>query len=253
VLFSRLPVTHPPGVIVHDVRRPLPFADETFDAAYSFHVLEHLTPSEGDDHVQDVKRVLMPGGRWRISVPDLEFICRAYLDGLENYLADPSARNLARYEFDALHVFDQMVRDRSGGLLLEHLKARRYDAEYVRERTGDVFEQFLGPPVREPTLIEKIRSRTARELVTEALRRAKLIVWRGDLRKTREAVKWMYDRVSLPLLLKRHGFVDVAVKTFRDSDVPGWERYDFDRSGHGDYPLEPSLYVEARKPATASA
>lgn len=253
VQFSPLPVSHRPGMIVHDLRRRLPFPDAAFDAAYANHVLEHLTLSEGGELVRDIKRVLKPGGRWRISVPDLEFYCRAYLRGLEGSLAHASPRNVARYEFDALQLFDQMVRDWSGGLLLEHLKGRQCDPEYVRERSGDVYEEFLRPDRVEPTLIEKIRSRTRRDLAIETRRRAKLITWRGDPRKTREAVKWMYDRVSLPLLLERHGFVEVAVKTFRDSDVPGWERYDFDRSSHGDYPLEPSLYVEGRKPTSETA
>jgi predicted SAM-dependent methyltransferase len=253
VQFSRLPVTHRRGMIVHDLRRPLPFTNDTFDAVYTNHVLEHLTLSEGGGFVRDVRRVLKPGALWRISIPDLERLARAYIHGLETWLASPSRGNLARYEFSALELFDQMVRDSSGGLLLEYLKAGRFDAAYVRERTGDVFDDFLAPQWREPTLIEKIRSRTARELATEARRRAKLVVWRGDPRKTREAAKWMYDRVSLPLLLEREGFLDVALKTFRDSDIEGWERYDFDRSSRGDYPLEPSLYVEGRKPPIGSA
>jgi predicted SAM-dependent methyltransferase len=252
VQFSRLPVTHRPGMIVHDLRAPLPFPKDTFDAVYTNHVIEHLTPEEASHLVRDVRRVLKPGARWRISIPDLERLARAYVHGLETWLADPSPRNLARYEFSALELFDQMVRDRSGGLLLEHIKAGRFDVEYVRRQTGDVFDDFLAAAWREPTLIEKIRSRTVRELATEAARRAKLVAWRGDPRKTREATKWMYDRVSLPLLLQGEGFVEVAVKTFRDSDIEGWERYDFDRSSRGDYALEPSLYVEGRKPLNGS-
>ena len=48
---------------VHDVRNPLPFADETFDACYS-HMLfcMALTNAELEFMTQEIRRVLKPGG-----------------------------------------------------------------------------------------------------------------------------------------------------------------------------------------------
>jgi hypothetical protein len=59
----------------------------------------------------------------------------------------------------------------------------------------------------------------------------------------------MYDRLSLRLLLERAGFSDAQPVNYADSNIPNWSRSDFDRSIHGDYPLDPSVYVEARKAA----
>ena len=55
-----------------DVTRPFPFADGEFDAAFSSHVLEHLSPEEGSKCLREVCRILQPGGVARIAVPDLD-------------------------------------------------------------------------------------------------------------------------------------------------------------------------------------
>ena len=41
---------------------PLGFADETFDAVYSYHVFEHLTPFHGRRCAQQIIRALKPAG-----------------------------------------------------------------------------------------------------------------------------------------------------------------------------------------------
>ena len=66
-----------------------------------------------------------------------------------------------------------------------------------------------------------------------------------DPRKTRESNLWTYDQLSLRLLLEEQGFEKFSVKSYSESDIIGWERYDLDRSTHGDHSVEPSLYVEA--------
>ena len=38
-----------------------------------------------------------------------------------------------------------------------------------------------------------------------------------------------------------------AVKTYKTSDIDKWERFQLDRSNFGDYAIEPSLYVEAKR------
>jgi hypothetical protein len=75
---------------------------------------------------------------------------------------------------------------------------------------------------------------------------------RDDPRKTGERVKWMYDRVSLRLLLEGRGFENASVKGCAESDIVGWERYNLSRSNYGDYAIDSSVFVEAKKPRASS-
>lgn len=63
-----------------DLRRPLPFPDESVDHCYSEHFLEHLYPDEGQRHVSEVYRILRPDGRYRIVVPDVMKFAKRYLE-----------------------------------------------------------------------------------------------------------------------------------------------------------------------------
>jgi predicted O-linked N-acetylglucosamine transferase (SPINDLY family)/predicted SAM-dependent methyltransferase len=57
------------------------FADGTVDEIYASHVLEHLSHSDRLPRaLKEFHRVLKPGGRVRISVPDFEAVCRLFLD-----------------------------------------------------------------------------------------------------------------------------------------------------------------------------
>jgi predicted SAM-dependent methyltransferase len=55
----------------HDLRRPLPYADDTFDGVFSEHTVEHLYPAEALALIAEVHRVLKPGGVFRCVVPNL--------------------------------------------------------------------------------------------------------------------------------------------------------------------------------------
>jgi ubiquinone/menaquinone biosynthesis C-methylase UbiE len=46
----------------------LPFASETFDAAVSFQVIEHIP--DADTYLHEVKRILKPGGRFILTTPN---------------------------------------------------------------------------------------------------------------------------------------------------------------------------------------
>jgi predicted SAM-dependent methyltransferase len=69
---------------VIDFRRPLPFPSGCFDGAFSEHVLEHFTSEDGLVLLQEILRVLRPGGVFRVIVPDAEFVVRSYADDPES-------------------------------------------------------------------------------------------------------------------------------------------------------------------------
>src|SRR5438874_10391148 len=66
-------------VLIHDVRKPLPFANDSASAIYASHILEHLYLEEGRALLGECLRVLAGGGVLRIVVPDVHSIVREYL------------------------------------------------------------------------------------------------------------------------------------------------------------------------------
>jgi len=65
--------------IVLDLRRRLPIPPESVNYCHSEHFLEHLYPEEGQFHLNEVYRILKPGGRYRIVVPDVLKFADRYL------------------------------------------------------------------------------------------------------------------------------------------------------------------------------
>lgn len=69
-----------PGVdTVCDLRQPWPFESESVDEAHSSHFIEHLTPAERIHFVNELYRVLKPGGTCQLIAPHWGS-CRAYGD-----------------------------------------------------------------------------------------------------------------------------------------------------------------------------
>jgi predicted SAM-dependent methyltransferase len=253
--WNNLDLVSMPGVVYHDIRKPLPYPDACLDAAYSSHVLEHLRPDEGLRLLQEFYRLLKPGGIVRVVVPDLEAICREYLKCLESVTSNPTDANTKRYKWITLELIDQMVREKPGGLMAETIDKNDYDPEYLEGRSGDSFikcraSRELSDFDKWNMLKDKPLAERAR-IVLDALKRRverKLNVSKSP-RQTGEAHRWMYDRFSLKMALEKAGFVDYRVTTYDRSLIPLWEKYNLDRSIYREASRKPgSLYTEAVKP-----
>jgi hypothetical protein len=143
-------------------------------------------------------------------------------------------------------------------MMLEALRRNNLDAEFIQSRYGDVFREFYGKATPEPVSdsiperspLQRMLAKPPAEIPRAVYLRAKRLVYKdgGSPQTTGERVQWMYDRVSLRLLLENQGFRDFSVKTHAESGIVGWERYDLDRSNYGNYGIDPSVYVEAKKP-----
>lgn len=236
-----------------DVRKPLPYPDNTFDAVYSSHLVEHLTPSQAGNLIREVCRALKPNGICRIVVPDLEELCKEYLAALDEAVKEPSERNIRRYKWTTIELMDQMVRERSGGLILQGLLEGCFEEDHLRERMGDELDSIVGKALQQDLPAEKIG------LVTKVWSRAKVTArnvlnrwahlnWKSDPRRSGESHKWMYDRLSLRLLVEEAGFIGFSITSYADSRIPHWDKYNLDRSALGDYRRKPdSIYVECQK------
>lgn len=68
----------------HGAIPPLPLGDGSVDEIYAGHFLEHLDYDDGAAFLRECFRVLRPGGKVGIVVPDTKAICERYLAGLES-------------------------------------------------------------------------------------------------------------------------------------------------------------------------
>ncbi len=107
-------------VLAHDLLQPLPFADRSFDFVYHSHVLEHFRRDDAAPFLAECLRVLRRGGVLRVVVPDLEMIARGYLDALDRCRDGETAAS-HDYEWMMLELYDQTVREHSGGRMAEYL------------------------------------------------------------------------------------------------------------------------------------
>jgi predicted SAM-dependent methyltransferase len=94
------------GLAYLDATKRFPFDDGSIHYIFSEHVIEHLTYEEGKAMIAEAFRVLAPGGKMRISTPDLmQFIAlfddnlsaeaRDYLDGKVRWHEWPKEPNAA--------------------------------------------------------------------------------------------------------------------------------------------------------------
>ena len=259
VRLTSLPLPETAILINHTLEQPLPFAANSFEAIYSFHAIEHLGPDSGRRFVRDLYRLLKPEGICRISTPDLEFHASEYLSSLRSQDEAPSADHYADYQWAVSNLIDQMARTSSGGTMWALICRNEFRSDYIRKLNGDLLEfialemaktaRATSPTlsgrfkraVRQPALIGRKLASIAQAWFRRFSPRP------SYLELSHERNLWFYDRISLGQLFAQAGFQQIEVKDYRSSSIPDWKRYDFDRSVRGDYPLEPSLYMEGVK------
>jgi predicted SAM-dependent methyltransferase len=104
--------------VVWDLRRGLPFADESCAAVFGEHVIEHVPRESAEKLLRECLRALRPGGVLRLSTPDAGRYLRSYA-GDGEFLRHPAFTEPAETAMDRVN---QMMRE-SG----QHLWC--YDAE----------------------------------------------------------------------------------------------------------------------------
>jgi len=96
----------PPEMLWHDVRKGLPFGDETVDYIYASHFFEHFRVDEAEKILVECRRVLKPEGILRIVLPDLEILARKYVEkDREFYRKIKPGRELTDAFLDLLNFF----------------------------------------------------------------------------------------------------------------------------------------------------
>jgi len=59
---------------------PIPAPDDSVAEIYAGHLLEHFEPDEADDLLAECRRVLVPGGKLGVVVPDTRAVLARYLE-----------------------------------------------------------------------------------------------------------------------------------------------------------------------------
>lgn len=250
------------GVHAWDVRAQLPLPSDSVDFVYSSHMLEHLDRASAKRLAEDVRRVLAPGGWFRVVVPDLARLARWYLEAFETKRTEPWKLEWAR-----IHLIDQLTRRRSGGEMRSFLSASRGDSlQFAISRMGSEAESTAAQGVETSRLSQRLR---APGLWRRVSARARLEVARsltrwllgrsgvealdvGRFAVSGEPHVWMYDSRSLSELLRAAGFEVAVERRPAESAWARWDAYNLDVDRDGRIYKPDSLYLEAQKPASPS-
>lgn len=99
--FETLNVVAGPDVdYVWDASKRLPFRTGTFELIYASHVLEHIPWYKTSEVLAEWVRLLAPGGRLEIWVPDGLKICKAFVDAEQG--------GAMEYEKDGWYRFNEL-------------------------------------------------------------------------------------------------------------------------------------------------
>jgi SAM-dependent methyltransferase len=132
-----------------DVARRFRFEDDSFEAVYASHLLEHLDPGVAEACLKEVHRVLRPGGILRVAVPDLDAVVAQYdptdPDGFLAGLYDAhsgrrSRTSLHRWMYNARSLEELLRRVGFGEVeRCEYRQGRCPDVEQIETRQWSLF------------------------------------------------------------------------------------------------------------------
>ncbi|HTK18631.1 MAG TPA: methyltransferase domain-containing protein [Mucilaginibacter sp.] len=248
------------GVIAHNLLNGIPFDDNMFEVVYHSHVLEHFPKDKAIDFILECYRVLKPGGIIRIAVPDLEQIVKNYSRLLDLGKTQPENERLrVDYDWIMIEMYDQMVRNISGGEMLKYIAKQKLDNEdFVYERIG-----HEGQMIREGVInsinrqaikassYHKIRNiispRNYKDLFFKLFFKNEYqLIKLSRFRLSGEIHQWMYDIYSLGNLLRDVGFKKIEKKGFDHSSIPEWRSFSLDEINN-EIRKPDSLFVEGIK------
>lgn len=114
-----------PNLMVHDLRRGIPFPDDSVDSVYHSHFLEHIDRDMAPAFLREVRRVLRVGGIHRVCVPDLAEAHARYAKSLA--LCQQSLGEGLRHDDAVAGLYEQSVRKESFGTSQQSPMRRRLE------------------------------------------------------------------------------------------------------------------------------
>lgn len=255
------------NVIAHNLQLGIPFPDSSFDVVYHSHVLEHFSKLDAHKFLEECYRVLRPQGILRVVVPDLEAIAKAYLHCLEKTMSD-DPEWCKNYEWILLEMYDQTVRNKPGGEMIDFLSnPELFNENFILKRCGVEAQNIIFLSQKKLSIIEVLEESKLKKLLKNFYRLFRYPDYRrevllkltlrttdyqalqiGRFRQGGEIHQWMYDRFSLKCLLNKCGFIDVIQRSASDSYIPDWGSFNLDTQPDRNIYKPDSLFMEAIKP-----
>lgn len=240
----------------------LPFPDQYFQVIYSSHFLEHVPVEKVQQLLRDWRRLLKPGGKIRLVLPDFQILARRYLE-----LREASHHQ----EADAVLTLaiDQCVRRYPGGALkdLYHKLAAGgqsasksilseldgVDFSYSSNQLSDVKLTHLGIHQRllralSPEGIDFRRRKLQMQLAL-ALLPDGFVAQNISFAAVGELHQWLWDEYQLTSQLATAGFVGIERYTASTSGIEGFPCFPLDVTANGS-PRKgsQSMVIEAARP-----
>jgi SAM-dependent methyltransferase len=99
--------------ISHNLKKGIPFPNNSADAVYHSHLMEHIDREAVIGFQREIYRVLKPGGIQRLCIPNLEQLISDYNNSLA---ADDLTREASlRHDISVAEILEQSVRRISSG------------------------------------------------------------------------------------------------------------------------------------------
>lgn len=99
-----------------DALKTLNFNENQFDFCFNEHMIEHIEINEADILINEIYKILKPGGVLRLSTPNFDFLVKIYqntIGGIGNEYIKWSKENFCpqHYQEEAIYVVNNFVRD----------------------------------------------------------------------------------------------------------------------------------------------
>jgi SAM-dependent methyltransferase len=246
-----------------DIRSPLPFSDNSLEFVYASHLIEHLIDDDLNTLLQEIFRILKPGGICRLVTPDWD-------EMIVEYLAQRGSGNYLYANWVKTEILDQLVRLRPKGAIRDWKLQAEKDSllrNYIRTRIGaDYSDGGNSQKVVEKISLSRVRVFLSQPMlkkigiVTNKIQKSSISLmvlafpkwfrtYQISMTDPGEKHLWVFSFYEVEDLLSAVGFKSISKQTFDSTNYKDQSILELDRFRDVNEPRKgrQSMYVEARK------
>ena len=199
------------NVIKANLINKIPLKNNSVDFVYSSHFIEHLENKDLNKLLDEIIRILKPGGILRLSTPNFEYLVKEYICLKKEKEINDEIKNKIKYL--KLLIIDQIFRTKSGGNLKPfYLNLSENLNKYCLE-IGGSFKKNKKNDVKFTTKLKRI---TLKKIFYKLRIAIALLILPNFFREKNismsqpgELHRWIYDYFELKDILTNKGFLKV--------------------------------------------